>query len=188
MLHLYCCDVSKLTDEEFLRMYQNSDSERQKKADRLKQESSKKLTIAAGMLARIGIAQKLNIAPKNISIQNHESGKPYAEGLDIHFSLSHSGNLAVCAVCDKPVGIDVELQKEANFSVAKRCFTKAEQEYVFSAKAKSQQRFFEIWTKKEAYVKMLGTGLQDFRKFNVIENDNIYTILYKDYTVSVSTK
>ena len=188
MLHLYCCDVSKLTDEEFLRMYQLSDKQRQEKADRLKHLPSKKLSLAAGMLARVSIAQKLNLRPEDISFRNHKGGKPYAEGLDIHFSLSHSGNLAVCAISDKPVGIDVEQTKKANFNVARRCFTKAELQYVLSRKEKSQQRFFEVWTKKEAYVKLLGTGIQDFLKFNVVGNKTIDTIFYQNYTVSVARK
>lgn len=188
VLHLYCCDVSKLTDEEFLRMYQLSDKQRQEKADRLKHLPSKKLSLAAGMLARVSIAQKLNLRPEDISFRNHKGGKPYAEGLDIHFSLSHSGNLAVCAISDKPVGIDVEQNKKANFNVARRCFTKAELQYVLSGKEKSQQRFFEVWTKKEAYVKLLGTGIQDFLKFNVVGNKTIDTIFYQNYTVSVARK
>ncbi len=188
VLHLYCCDVSKLTDEEFLRMYQLSDKQRQEKADRLKHLPSKKLSLAAGMLARVSIAQKLNLRPEDISFRNHKGGKPYAEGLDIHFSLSHSGNLAVCAISDKPVGIDVEQNKKANFNVARRCFTKAELQYVLSRKEKSQQRFFEVWTKKEAYVKLLGTGIQDFLKFNVVGNKTIDTIFYQNYTVSVARK
>ena len=188
MLHLYCCDVSKLTDEEFLRMYQLSDKQRQEKADRLKHLPSKKLSLAAGMLARVSIAQKLNLRPEDISFRNHKGGKPYAEGLDIHFSVSHSGNLAVCAISDKPVGIDVEQNKKANFNVARRCFTKTELQYVLSGKEKSQQRFFEVWTKKEAYVKLLGTGTQDFLKFNVVGNKTIDTIFYQNYTVSVARK
>lgn len=188
VLHLYCCDVSKQTDEEFLKMYQLSDKQRQEKADRLKHLPSKKLSLAAGMLARVSIAQKLNLRPEDISFRNHKGGKPYAEGLDIHFSLSHSGNLAVCAISDKPVGIDVEQNKKANFNVARRCFTKAELQYVLSGKEKSQQRFFEVWTKKEAYVKLLGTGIQDFLKFNVVGNKTIDTIFYQNYTVSVARK
>lgn len=188
MLHLYCCDISKLTDEEFLKMYRDTDRQRRNKAERLNRTSSKKLTVAAGMLARIGIAQKLNINPCDISFRNHKGGKPYADGLDIHFSLSHSGNLAVCAISDKPVGIDAERYREINLNVAKRCFTQSEQRYVASEQEKSTQRFFEIWTKKEAYVKLLGTGVQDFLTFDALNNDKLYTIQYKDYAVSVATE
>lgn len=86
------------------------------------------------------------------------------------------------------MGIDVEQNKKANFNVARRCFTKAELQYVLSGKEKSQQRFFEVWTKKEAYVKLLGTGIQDFLKFNVVGNKTIDTIFYQNYTVSVARK
>lgn len=188
MLKLYCCDVSALTDEQFLRMYQSLDRQRQKKADRLKRDPAKKLSVAAGMLARRGIALQLHIDPKQISFRNTKNGKPYAEGLDIHFSLSHSGSMAVCAVSDRPVGIDVEKNKPVHLGVVKKCFTKAEQRYVLAGKEKTQERFLEIWTKKEAYVKMMGTGIQDFLTFDVLKNDKVYTIQYKNYTVSVAEK
>ena len=186
MLKLFCFDVSRLTEEEFLKLYQSNDRQRQIKADKLQKEPSKKLSLAAGMLARVGISQHLHINPQDISFKTEKSGKPYAVGLDIHFSLSHSGSLAVCAISDSPVGIDVEQIKKVHLKVARRCFTEQEQYYVFGKKGRPQIKFFEVWTKKEAYVKMMGLGVSDFLSFDVMKNDKIYTLTHEDYIISIA--
>ena len=121
------------------------------------------------MLARQGIAKHFGINPKDIKFRCDQNGKPYAEGLDIHFSLSHSGDLAVCAISDTPVGIDVEKVRHVNTGVAKKWFTEQEQAFVFSDKTKAQRRFFEIWTKKEAYIKAKGLRLIDGSGVNVLD-------------------
>ena len=186
MLKLFSCDISKMSDSEFLRMYQLCDKVRQEKIDRLQQEPAKKLSAAAGMLARIAIGQCLKISPDTISFRKGKNGKPYAENLDIHFSLSHSGNLAVCAVSDQPVGIDVEEMRPVDYRVAEKMFTQEEREYVFLTTRRKQQRFFEIWTKKEAYVKRLGKSISDFPNFNVHKNPEVYTLQNKKYIISIS--
>lgn len=186
MLKLFCFDVSTLSEEEFIALYQNNDRQRQMKADRLQKEPDKKLSLAAGMLARVGISRHLDIPPQEISFRRSKNGKPYAVGLDIHFSISHSGTLAVCAISDKPVGIDVEQLKKVHLKVARRCFTEQEQAYVFEKKGSPQEKFFEIWTKKEAYVKMMGMGVSDFLSFDVMKNENIRTIHYEDYIISIA--
>ena len=43
-------------------------------------------------------------------VERSPRGKPLFPGLDDHwFSLSHSGGIALCALSDRPVGVDVEL-------------------------------------------------------------------------------
>lgn len=188
MLKLSYCDVSQISDEEFLKLYRMTDRSRKDKADRLKREPAKKLTLAAGMLARMGIAEILGIDPKTISFGRDKNGKPYAKDLDIHFSLSHSGTLAVCAISDKPVGVDAEREKDVDPNVAKRLFVGQELEYVFKTEENVSKRIIEVWTKKEAYVKMLGQGVSDFSTFDVFEKKSVQTTQYQDYYISVSVQ
>lgn len=187
MLKLFHCDVSQLSDEDFLKFYQMADRARKDKADRLQKEPAKKLTLAAGMLSRMGIAEILGIDPKTISFGRDKNGKPYAKDLDIHFSLSHSGTFAVCAISDHPVGVDAEREKDVNPDVAKRCFVGRELEYVFKTGENVSKRIIEVWTKKEAYVKMLGLGVSDFQSFDVFGKRCVHTVQYQDYFISVSS-
>ena len=183
---LYSFDTSSMSDEAFLKMYEACDKSRKLKIDRLKKEPDKKLSVAAGMLARRGIAQYFGISPKEVAFRCSKTGKPYADGLDIHYSLSHSGTMAVCAISDRPVGIDIEKVRNVNMRVAQKMFTPKEQYYIFSDKKKIQRRFFEIWTKKEAYVKKMGTGISDFLSFDVMGDKSVYLVKEKKYVVAVA--
>ncbi len=84
-----------------------------------------------------------------------ENGKPYfPEFPDCHFNLSHSGDWAVCALSDAPVGID--LQEARASSPAARRFTAREQDWL---KGQPEGGFTALWVKKEAYLKCIGAGL-----------------------------
>ena len=186
MLKLYHCDVSKMSEAEFSKLYYKSDENRKAKADRLRKRPAKRLSVAAGELIRNAIADEFNIDAKDLRFRTGKSGKPYVENVKVEFSISHSGNIAVCAISDKPVGVDVEFIRDVNVNVAKRLFTLDEQNYVFEKWALSKQRFFEIWTRKEAYVKMLGRGISYFPEFSTMGNQNIETHVRNKYIVSVA--
>lgn len=80
----------------------------------------------------------------------------------VRFNLSHTGDLAVCAVTlGHDIGVDVEhLERPVNLSIADRFFSKQEAD-VFSRTEASlkQPLFFRFWTLKEAYAKATGRGL-----------------------------
>ena len=188
MLKIYHYDISGMSDEEFEKMYLASDKNRQKKADKLKKEPAKKLSIAAGELARRVIADKFNINKDDVRFRVDKGGKPYIEGLDVNFSISHSGTIALCAIADSPVGVDIEKIREVDLSVAKKHFAPDEHDYVLEKLSLSRQRFFEIWTRKEAYVKMLGKGISYFPEFSTMGDAWITTHIRNKYIVSVVTQ
>ena len=103
-----------------------------------------------------------------------EAGKPYVEDSNVFFSISHTEDTLVVAVTDKGnIGIDIEpaaRKRDVHFDrVAKRIFTEKEIEY-----ATDLARFTEVWTRKEACVKCIGTGIaMDFKNFTVVENDEL---------------
>ena len=77
-------------------------------------------------------------------------GKPYfPERPDICFNLSHSHGAAVCAIHDRPVGVDVEKLRPA----PKRL-----------AGGLKDEAFFRLWTAKEATVKRRGEGIAALRR------------------------
>jgi Phosphopantetheinyl transferase len=99
----------------------------------------------------------------NIEIAVTETGKPYVVGRDdIHFNLSHSGRLAVCALSQKhEIGIDIELIENGNInaeSIARRYFTADENEYLQKSNY-GLPGFYRMWTRKESFLKCTGEGL-----------------------------
>ena len=94
-----------------------------------------------------------------------EHGKPRFADKDLpQFSLSHSGDVAACAIDDDhPVGIDIQrfetrIRMEG---VSRRFFHPREQEYLrsLSGEEEKRQAFFRIFSCKEAYSKCTGLGL-----------------------------
>ncbi len=105
-------------------------------------------------------------------------GKPYVERENTFLGVTHTENLVIVGIADENFGIDAEnvsrrvLRPE---KLAERFFTKKEKEYVLEAEgAERKRRFLEIWVKKEAYVKWLGTGLKDLRKADTARTRGTY--------------
>lgn len=80
-------------------------------------------------------------------------GKPRFEGDGLHFSLSHSANLAAALICPAPCGVDLEQQRpEAAARLRDRCLAPRERA--------AGRDFFECWTRKECIAKLDGRGLR----------------------------
>ena len=188
MLKMFYCDVENMSDAEFQRLYYKSDERRKAKVDRLRKRPAKKLSVAAGDLLRKAIAEEFNINASELRFRSGKNGKPYVENAKVEFSISHSENIAVCVLSDKPVGIDIEYIRDVNVNVARRLFTQDEQNYVFEKWPLVKQRFFEVWTRKEAYVKMLGKGVPYFPEFSTMGKPGIQTHIREKYIVSVAVK
>lgn len=89
-----------------------------------------------------------------------QGGKPILTGnSSISFNLSHAGDYAVCAVANTLVGIDIEGQHKMNEKVMKRYFSEAEKNWVNENAEEKKERFFRLWTAKEALSKATGKGL-----------------------------
>lgn len=112
-----------------------------------------------------------------IEFSTNNYGKPLLlNNLHIHFNISHTGHYIACAVSDESVGIDIELIKPVDIKIAERFFTT--DEIVYVKQGEREQRFYEVWTKKESHVKWEGKGLyKPLVSFSVLDsymNTNLY--------------
>jgi 4'-phosphopantetheinyl transferase len=125
-------------------------------------EEDRLRSLAAGMLLEYALG-----ARKAGAVFIGEYGKPRVEG-GPHFNISHSGDYVLLAAADAPVGIDIELWTDGDCSaLADAAFH--EDERALLGRSPSARSFFDLWTLKESYVKMLGTGLSAGTKsFKVI--------------------
>lgn len=97
-----------------------------------------------------------------------EFGKPFLPGAP-PFSLSHGGELVVLALGETgtEVGVDVEdCARPWREAVARRLFTEEEQRWLCG----SSERFFQLWTRKEAVLKCRGSGLSRLAVFPVLHD------------------
>ena len=162
---------------------------RQKKIERYYFDHSKITSLFAGLLSAGIISESTGIPFDKIKFCESENGKPYVcDAKDYHFSLSHSGDCIAFAENTEPVGIDTEEIKDAKTDIAKKYFVNEEYEYIKTNQS-PDKAFFEIWTKKEAYVKMTGEGiLRGFDTFSTFESkikDKFYTWQQGQYMFSV---
>ena len=122
MIKVYLTDVSNLPDPiENPKILDGLTEERKEKAMRYKQLKDRKQCVGAGLLLKNCLSD-LNIDITKLHIG--KNGKPAIDG--IYFNLSHSHDMVVCAISNKPVGCDIEKIGKSRFKVAEHFFTKNE--------------------------------------------------------------
>ena len=149
---LFATDVEKWSrDIVSIRIYE--------KIKRLKFMDDKKRTLAGELLARYALVLEKQIPKTEIIFDVYENGKPYCTSFPkMHFNISHSGSWVVCAVSDRPIGIDIEKVGLADMQIARRFFTKYEYQYL-QRQENQAEVFYKLWTLKESYIKYTGQGL-----------------------------
>lgn len=131
-----------------------------------------KVSFAISHIAlRLILSLYLNVNARDIEFTTNKYGKPELKNIsNLHFNLSHTKGLAVLALYSKPVGIDIELiDITLDFNdIAKLVFNQEELQSLNSnAVSTIRNKFFKIWTKKEALLKGFGCGMNsDLIKIN----------------------
>lgn len=149
---------------------------RRQKAALLKHQKDKKRSVCAA-LALDAALKGYGLEERSMEYDLGEQGKPvfrYYPGL--HFSISHSGDYALCSIGEQEIGNDIEWIRAGKERVAERFFAKEELEWMRKADSLSEreERMFRLWTMKESFLKVTGLGmslpLNDFAV--LIEEDN----------------
>lgn len=88
-------------------------------------------------------------------------GRPSLDDGSVHFSLSHSSPMVLLALSSTPVGADIERlpQPQTIADVARMLHPMEIAELRALGTTASPLAFARVWTRKEAYLKGLGTGL-----------------------------
>lgn len=120
------------------------------------------------MLVRNVLSKYLKGIPaEDIDFMTNDYKKPYVlpEQLELplQFNISHTEKMIVIAVSvGVETGIDVEYldRNNSTFEIAERFFSENEYQYLKALPDdQKKQKFFSLWTLKEAYVKACGKGL-----------------------------
>jgi 4'-phosphopantetheinyl transferase len=136
-----------------------------------------------GLTKLSGIEKSLqDISPQSIQFEQGAFGKPRISNPKIllgnrsqyiKFNVSHSNGRIAIAFCfgNGEIGIDIEkIKKPFDYQlIIDHYFSKKEQQYILS-----EQHFYELWTRKEALLKVTGIGLtKDLTNLEVSENSHI---------------
>jgi 4'-phosphopantetheinyl transferase len=77
----------------------------------------------------------------------------------VHFSLSHGGDLVLVGIAGTPVGVDVEALPEEQVAADLSTRLHPAEQREIAAAEQPRLAFARVWTRKEAYLKGIGTGL-----------------------------
>lgn len=191
MSKLFIAGVTDLIDKpRFELMKTLVSSEKQEKINRFRFDIDKKLSLYSELLLRIIVCRNKNIKNKEIVFKNTYYGKPILRNVsNFEFNISHTRNAIAVAQSDFPIGVDIEVIKSAEMEIAQRYFNRLEISYITENVCDQDKRFFEIWTKKEAYIKYIGKGLSmNLNSFCSFEHNifyRFYNINGAEYVISV---
>lgn len=158
MVQLYALDLQPLLAGGWEELMPQLSRWRQKKVMSLCHAGDRARSAGAGWLLDYALT-KAQIPREQRAIRLQTGGKPELVSGNIHFSLSHAGRWAVCALADTPVGVDVELPR-CTLATARRFFAPAEVAQVEALpEAARSDALLRLWTAKESFTKALGQGL-----------------------------
>ena len=196
--------------EAYSNLKQNIGKEEQDRADKFVHEKDRTTYISCHAILRLLLSGKLNISPLEITYLNGVYNKPMLPGDPVFFNITHTGQSFAIVISDSfEAGIDMEsINREMNFrGIIKSFFSKSESEFILEEPDKASDRFFKLWTRKEAFLKALGTGIADNLKgvevsgkenhirkesfenlvpVSVLREHYIYSIEYLHYFLSIA--
>ena len=147
-------------------------------AQRLRRPADRELYLLAHVMLRDVLAHYLGLQPIEIALNTMAYGKPFlmnSQGTDLRFNLSHSKDAVLCGLTrGAEIGVDIEAmaQNDGLLNIATQFFAPDEIAALAACCGDDRTRlFYQLWTRKEAYLKAHGKGLSHpLNSFSVMTN------------------
>lgn len=143
--------------------------ERREKIQRQRFRKDKNLSLGAAVLIDEGL-QGYGLREKDMTYEITGNGKPvFSTCRQIHFNVSHSGEMAIAVFSDREIGCDIEKVSDREIDsleqIARRAFQTDELAWMMAQPGEEEIRkaFYRLWTHKESYLKTLGKGVGEMR-------------------------
>lgn len=190
-------DIRKFEDEKFLsEALANASDFRKRKYEALNNHLGKLQVIANTYLLNKCL-NELGLNENDMEYVVEKNGKlRFTNAPNIHFNLSHSKNMSLAVVSDKPVGCDIQFVDKVGEKLYDLVLSAEEKKIVMDAKESVEssdnfvgasiaspktvgasstspaEKFYEFWAMKEAIIKKDGTCLRD--RLTDVHDDNVY--------------
>ncbi len=121
--------------------------------------------IAARAQTRMILARYTGQSPAQVQLTYNSYGKPMLDAAPggIHFNVSHSHDLGLLAITEGlEIGVDIEkVRPDIDYvHISRQFFSQGEIGRLLDLPTEEQvEAFYNIWTRKEAFIKGRGTGL-----------------------------
>ncbi|MDY8134876.1 4'-phosphopantetheinyl transferase family protein [Aquimarina sp. 2201CG5-10] len=152
-----------------------SKTEKEKSRKFVKTIDQQRYTIQR-VLLRKELSKKLLIKPDEIQFEYSRYKKPFISNTQWRFNISHSKQvLMIGLIEDAEIGVDIEYIDYQNdlSALVSSVFTPKELMLYKQKNQKDQALYFyHIWTKKEAYSKAIGKGLNiNFNSLDLLNTE-----------------
>lgn len=165
-----------LANEQIARLQATLSLDEIQRAESYRFERDRSRFITSRGCLRMLLAHYTHATPSAIVFQYAASGKPHlapsTDPLAPDFNLSHSGDMALVAIClHHRIGIDIECIRSdiEHEQLVRRFFAPTEiSDYLSLPPSERLTAFYRCWTRKEAYAKARGEGIAlPFNQFTV---------------------
>ncbi|MES2252411.1 MAG: 4'-phosphopantetheinyl transferase superfamily protein [Pseudomonadota bacterium] len=152
-------DLAKVRQAQVASFSKYLDSAEQERLENIAVAAKRHAFIVCRFIAKKLIGEFFELDPLALSFQYTERGKPYVPVNGVEFNISHSGDFALIGVSRHKIGVDIEKMKpNRNFKgLAAAVLSDDEKAWVFEQD--TRQRFYQLWTLKEARLKCDGEGI-----------------------------
>src|SRR5262245_9075471 len=132
--------------------------------DRFRHDTDRHMFALGRLMARTLVGRALDTKPAAWAWREGPHGRPEVDHdhCDVHFNVSHSAGLVLCAVArGRAVGIDVEdlARPRPDWALVERYCSPAEADDIRQHGDRWPERFLIYWTLKESYLKARGLGI-----------------------------
>jgi len=173
--------VPELSFEEFEGLLSFVSLKKQKRIKRFYFFRDAQNSLLGDILARVEICRITGLSNSQLEFAVNTHGKPFlVNNSQVHYNISHAGQYVACVVGDVAVGVDIEVVRPIDEGIVERFFVPDEKAYVLSARGdRRNERFFEVWTKKESRIKHDGGDLlESLSCFSVLDSLKSPEIFY----------
>ena len=167
-VHVFCAALD-LPPRRLLQLTAALSEDECERARRVRAERDRQRFLSGRGTLRELLGACARVEPAELAFAYGEFGKPRvaapARAQVLHFNLAHSDSLALYAIADRELGVDLERIRAVDCveRIASRFFSPREEACLLALPATQRlEAFFNCWTRKEAYLKAIGRGLDDY--------------------------
>jgi 4'-phosphopantetheinyl transferase len=170
MIELWYVDAAAVSEQRFFELLETVPEQMREDILRFHFLEDRRLRL----LARLCVQKKFSATGNFLWSQVKETakGKPFIPG-EQSFNISHSGDFVVVAFSNAEIGVDVEVIDDFDLTTMSGFFHPNEIDAVEQA-TNQLGKFYELWTRKEAFLKAMGIGITEELTTHNCLPDSIY--------------
>lgn len=162
-IEIRAVDLRKYHENEEL-FFTVLDFHEKRRADSFKFPYLRRNYILSHGILRYELAKYLDVDPSEIAYRYGPFGKPYLTTGEMYFNMSHSMDMALYGFSfQADIGVDIEYIKPliGIEDLPLSALTIQERNEILDLPiCKQKEAFYKLWTRREAYYKAIGSGLQ----------------------------